>query len=92
MRLFAPFMASTRLAFPCKSPIRFAISIRYNWTQAIVSLEGEVAVGLGVKVEVEVSVQFKVLALRSAFLCPDEGNIKIALWNADQLSVALLHV
>lgn len=74
MRLFAPFMASTRLAFACKSPIRFAISIRYNWTQGIVSLEGELAVGLGVKValevavvvevvvEVEVSMQFKVLA------------------------------
>lgn len=66
MRLFAPFMASTRLAFACKSPIRFAISIRYNWTQGIVSLEGELAVGLGVKVavevEVEVSMHFDVLA------------------------------
>lgn len=50
MRLFAPFMASTRLAFACKSPIRFAISIRYNWKQAIVSLEGE---GEG-EIEVEV--------------------------------------
>lgn len=57
MRLFAPFMASTRLAFACKSPIRFAISIRYNWTQGIVSLEGELAVGLGVKVAVEVAVE-----------------------------------
>lgn len=72
MRLFAPFMASTRLAFACKSPIRFAISIRFNWTQGIVSLEGELALGLGVKVavevevaievDVEVSMQFEVLA------------------------------
>lgn len=60
MRLFAPFMASTRLAFACKSPIRFAISIRYNWTQGIVSLEGELAVGLGVKVAVEVEVEVEV--------------------------------
>lgn len=70
MRLFAPFMASTRLAFACKSPIRFAISIRFNWTQGIVSLEGELALGLGVKVAVEVAIevavedymQFEVLA------------------------------
>lgn len=60
MRLFAPFMASTRLAFACKSPIRFAISIRYNWTQGIVSLEGEPAVGLGVKVAVEVALEVAV--------------------------------
>lgn len=60
MRLFAPFMESTRLAFACKSPIRFAISIRYNWTQGIVSLEGELAVGLGVKVAVEVVVEVEV--------------------------------